>query len=900
MNLESKTDQEFALKDSNIEPECFIPALSPREAGSVFGEDGHFPAEMAPNQLTACRDKTMHNFDQVQSFSRPNIEPTNPQYLYLTTTASSSDQIIDHTAPAFPIEDFKKSKAEPGLESIGVQASDDGLTSNPFKIEKFNSVIKEDKEKRKVIVEWINNNEWSCKQWSCKKFGKEGAAKRAIQFLEKIHGTTISCLPEGFYSTLLHIGSIEGSKSTYSRRKSTGLSERSVARKRSKSTANMESKTEDLFLEPLGGSLSVGGHSLQEKHDPQTVHLIQKIMFLLSPLEPDSLETKQVAKSSVSESRSGEPLGHEKLHSNCRRQLRSLVLENVKSKRFVLDEYRSVLSRAAHVPDLEFPEDGHDQLVHRDVFDALLGVKTVRDILNKTVRSDLKLLYAAKDIMQIIRLGGEESTCIQAEDGLAHWDRLIESGSRISDDLQYLSEGGLPGYSAVACSSYGSGFFQFSSQHGQGLHSAVNHRRSCMNPVHIDIQDHGYKSLYTSLHERRRIATRLQGKTQSHESCELSPNLSSKLLEGRSAPVDRAILEEGHHSGTAGGASNCMQMSSGVYTMLDIKYGVKGGQSKRILSDTLAGHRVGYDSGVDTSASGGSSGHGSVSCAALDYQGCELDSRTVRKRRSAHESGNSIKVQRLSHERPELQKSKIEWWKKPRGWKVTYYREGQKCSQIFRVSLNSSCIERESQYKLAYSFYLSTQQDVKEEVGLNSENSHTISYNSLVNHEMGAESVVMPPLSLNGIPNLLNTVNLMQMFNANPNSRGILPSNVPVVGNIIPFNYCLPALFGGCSPLLFGVGLNNSAAVQGDEGLSHPGVENHAGGCSSTQKPYQAYTTLIQPVNPFIMPVFPPILQNPGLSQHPGPAMSNMSWLGCPNSGQVLQTSSEMASNAAK
>lgn len=887
------------LSESKMESERCAPVISPLETGFMSEADDQFPDELILTKFVSSREKAMQSLDQIQAFPRPSTEAINPpQYLYLTTTASSSDQVIDNSAPAFPIkefEDFKKpNKAlEPNPEPDKVQTCEDGLTLNTLKTERFNSVIKEDKEKRKVIVEWVNNNEWSCKQWSCKKFGKEGAAKRAIQFLEKIHGITISCLPEGYYSTLLELGSLESSSKPAhsSRRGSTNCSDKGASKKRSKAIQSIRAQRSD-SPPPLGSSPDPWSPKLHQGHESQTVNLIQKIMLLFSPLDSDFFETKEEAVFDRARSHKNEQFDWERLHSNCRRQLRRLVLDSTRNKRFLLDEYSLLLSQVTHTPgivEFEQTEGNHYQFVDKCLLDSLLGVKTVRDVLNKTVRSELKLYYAAKDIMQIISEGqGEDELAgFQASGAeLTHWDKLIESGSRINDDLQCLLEGGLPGHSSLVCSNYGNGFFQFnggelsSSISKASFNAMINHKRSCMNLVHIDIQGNGYRCLFPNYNERRRIATRLQGKTQGPESCEFAGISPSKLSEMHSTLRDNNNigLSEGRHVGSGIGGKMCMQMLNGIYTLLDLKYRVKGGQSKEILCDVFRGGRLCYEYKRKSYGTGNFEGQ-------RDSEG-----KTVRKRRLVTDSGGGGKMQRLDQEKAELRKSRIEWWKKPRGWKVTYYnKEGDKCCQIFRVSLNSSSIERESQYRLAYSFYLSTQHEAKEGgemrvesremmegedlVGANNENSNTINGGNIT-CGAGIENTVHSNFMYGGgVPGIFNAVNLMQMLSTGIQPRGFLASNnVPVIGNLLALNYCFPGVLGGCNAPLFGVGVSSgpSSMVQGDhQAFNHLGLESHAGVVPPcVQKPYQPYTAFLPPMHPFMMPMFPSLMQGFSLNQH--------------------------------
>ncbi|OII72209.1 uncharacterized protein cubi_01542 [Cryptosporidium ubiquitum] len=860
---ESKIDGELVSKEPKIELECYISPENSQVIGTESEIDDCSNNEQVFNKLGDHNENIIHNFDQIKVFSRSNMEQVNSQYLYLTTTASSSDQVIDHCNPAFPIkelEECKKSKNESNPNLNDVKTYENAKNLIKFKIEKFNSVIKEDKEKRKVIVEWLNNNEWSCKQWSCKKFGKEGAAKRAIQFLEKIHGTTINCLPEGFYSTLLKIGSLEGSKSSYSRRKSADYSEKN-ANKRSK--VNQYTGIQELDSS-LTSSSPFKCHQNQNFHEPQMVNLIQKIMLLFSSLDTNSFELKEkfiCGQTKIQESRE---LQWEKLNLNCRRQLRKLILENTINKKFSFKEYGLLLDQASQMLGINQTENDEYHSEDRTIFDSILGVKTVKEVLNKTVKSDLQLFYAIKDILQIIKMSEEGVVENKnSEISSSYWNNLIENGSRINDDLQYLLEGGLAGYSSVTCSNYGNGFFQFNCKHNSSFNERINfnkminHKNSCMNLLHTNIQENGYRSVYPTYNERR-IATRLQGKVQNLDNCEFTGVSSQKLLETNSILSDSIPVNE-YQIEASEAEHQSVKMSNGIYTLLDMKYRVKGGQSREILCDMLGNNKVYHDENVNNNVNSENEN--------------QFSEKKIRKRRSNYYPENNRKVQRLNPEKQELKKSTIEWWKKPRGWKVTYYKEGQKYSQIFRVSLNSTNIERESQYKLAYNFYLSTREEGKEEVQTNNENDNVINNGNGINTifcENMMNNVTEKLASSNflyNIPNIINTSNLIQMLNTNINPRNIISSNAPLIGNILPLNYCLTSLFRSFNPPLYGIGINGGSNIQSDEGYNHLSMENHARAYPSTQISCQPYTPFISSINPFIIPVFPSLIQNLNLIQ---------------------------------
>ncbi|KAH8581527.1 uncharacterized protein ELE39_000588 [Cryptosporidium sp. chipmunk genotype I] len=870
---ESKIDEELLFKEQSIiESECCFTAENSKQVGVKSKIEDGFHNELVFHKLRSDSESIIQNFDQIQVFSQSNMDRVNSQNYYLTTTASSGDQATDQCNPAFPIrefEEYKKFKTELNSYPNEVQTCESDRNLIKLKITKFNSVIKEDKEKRKVIVEWLNNNEWSCKQWSCKKFGKEGAAKRAIQFLEKIHGTTINCSPEGFYSTLLKIGSIENSKSC-SRRKSVDCSDRN-ANKNSKVSqgAEVHKFGSSLVSSSNNPSSSLKFHLSQNSHEPQTVNLIQKIMLLFSSLDSNFFNRLKEYDS--------RDLEWEQLHSNCRKQLRSLVLEHTRNKKFSLEEYDLIFSQTTQMLGVDQAEGDGYHFVARGIFDSIFGVKTVKEVLNKTIRSDLQLFFAVKDIIQIINMSGAEEIDIQKNElNLSQWDKIIENVSRINDDLNYLLEGGLVGYSSIACTNYGNGFFQFNcrnvsnSQSKMSFNTMINHKKSCMNLMHVDIQENGYRSVYPNYNERRRIGTRLQGKVQNLDNSELSGNSSLKLLESNSI-LSKIPGLNGNQIETFQGGKHCMQMSNGIYTLLDIKYGIKGGQSKEILCDMLRHNKVCYDDNKD------SSNYNNIENLNFnrkyidigEKQNQVLEKKILRKRRYTHDSESASKIQKLDQEKVDLQASKIEWWKKPRGWKVTYYKQGQKFSQVFKVSLNSTNMEREAQYKLAYNFYLSTQEQNKKEVQTNNENDNTMN-----NLSCGASHINFGNIIDNNtdklassnfpycIPKIFNASNLMQIFNITMNSRNISSNNVPVFGNILPLNFCLPPLFGSCNPTFYGIGVNNGSNVQNNEAFSHASMESHPGVYSSTQLPYQAFPSFIPSINPLMIPLFPSIIQN--------------------------------------
>lgn len=848
---ESKIDQKLTSKESITELKYCIDV----ENSQKIGIKSEINYEFHNEHFTK-------NFDQIQTFSNSNMEQINSHYLYLTTTASSSDQIIDHSNPAFPIkefEDYRKSRIESNLDLNDIQKSENNKNLIELKVPNFNSIIKEDKEKRKVIVEWLNNNEWSCKQWSCKKFGKEGAAKRAIQFLEKIHGTTIDCLPEGFYSTLLKIGSLEGNKSSYSRRKSANYFEKNANKKKSKAIQDTETQKLDLSL-----ISSFKFDQIQNFHQPQIINLIQKIMLLLSPLESNFFKLKKNPTCNQPKIHENNQLEWELLHYNCRRLLRKLVLENTKNKKFLLNEYDLLLNQANQILGVNQADTDSDtyQLVTKVIFDSIFSVKTVKEVLNKTVKSDLQLYYSIKDIIQIIKMNEEKVINDQNyQVNSNYWDKVIENTSRLNDDLNYLLKGGLPGYSSVTCSNYGNGFFHFNCKNNPNFNSkissnaVINHKKSCMNSMHESIQENGYRLVYSNY--ERRIATRLQGKVQNLENCEFTDSSSQKLLDNSSILSDNITINK-YNIDNCETDCQSMQMSNGIYTLLDIKYGIKGGQSKMIFSDILKSKKLHYDENINNN----------------NENDNQILEKKIRKRKSTLDLDNNRKIQRLNQEKVKLQKSKIEWWKKPRGWKVTYYKEGKKYSQIFRVSLNSTNIERESQYKFAYNFYLSTCQEKKEEIEINKENDNLINsangINTILcdNTSNSATEKLVSSNFLYNIPNIINTPNLIQMLSKNINSRNITPNNATSIGNIFPLNYCLPSLFSGYNHPLYGIGINNDSNTQNDQGYTHSNMENRTMTCSSTQIPYQTYTPFIPAINPFIIPVFPSLMQNLSLNQH--------------------------------
>ncbi|KAK9173130.1 Uncharacterized protein cmbei_4003820 [Cryptosporidium meleagridis] len=859
----SKIDNELVSKEQLIIVSEYFDVIENSKQAQVKTEiEDEFHSELIYHKLKNNSENIIHNLDQIQEFSPHNMEQASSKNYYLTTTASSSDQVADCCNSAFPIrefEDHKKSnpKSNSHLNETKTHENDNNLFN--LKMNKFNSVIKEDKEKRKVIVEWLNNNEWSCKQWSCKKFGKEGAAKRAIQFLEKIHGATINCLPEGFYSTLLEIGSIESSKSSYSKRKTTDFSNKNL----NKSSKVVQETESNKFSDP-----SLKFYPTQSSHEHKTVDLIQKIMLLFSSIDSDFFNQL--------EEYNNKHFEWEKLHSSCRKQLRNLVLEYTSNKKFAINEYDLLCSQATQMLGVNQSGSNDHNLLLRGIFDSILGVKTVKEVLNKTTRRELQHFYAIKDIIQIINMAGVEEIGIQKnKSNLNQWNKAIENASRINDDLNYLSEGGLAGHSPIACTNYGSGFFQFNcknilnSNSKVCLNSIINHKKSCMNLLHTEIQDNGYRSVYPNDNEKRRIATRLQGRVQNLENCDYTGISSSKLLESDSNLKDNLEINQDQIE-TSKGGQFCMQMSNGIYTLLDIKYGIKGGRSKEILCDVLRNNKVYYNKSKEN---GGFDNNENLCCnrkyfCTDENQNHVSEKKTVKKRRSNNNSENANKIQKLNHENLELQKSKIEWWKKPRGWKVTYFKQGQKFSQIFRVSLNSTNLERESQYKQAYSFYLSTQEENKKGIQTNDENDNTI--NTLgfevkniheSNHIENVTKDLASSSFIYGIPNIFHGPNLIQIFNTNLNSRNIT-TNSNIFGNILPFNFCLPPLFGSCNNPFYGIGMNNCSNIQNDQGYNQLSMENHAGVYSSTQLPYQAYSSFIPSINPFIMPMFPSSIQN--------------------------------------
>ncbi|KAF7455763.1 AP2 domain protein [Cryptosporidium felis] len=851
--------------------------------------------------------KSIKSFEQVCTLISSGSGPACSCVLHSTTTASSSDQMADQSNPAFPIKEFeehRRSRTDSAPEEGVSKSSKD---ADKLDIGKLNSVIREDKEKRKVIVEWLNNNEICCKQWSCKKFGKEGAARRAIQFLEKIHGISIKCIPEGFYSTLLEIGSLEGRKSACTKKKAQLSGEKRPYRRRPKIL--LEDSPTAPSVDHENGS-SCQGKSLSQKghFEAQCFDLVQKIMLLFSSLDASFFEEK-IAKRKPGDSHC--PNREFSLHSNCRKQLRKVVLEATSNKKFALNEYRFLLNEIALAPQdgfghsleglnclevLENSLDTNPGSSSKPCFDSLFGIKSVKDILNKTVRNDLQTLYALKDIAQIIN-ATEGAAFLPLSDpelvDTSIWDDLIRNESRINDDLHYLSEGGLPGYSSVSSSAYGDGFFHFSSKNPFGkqgifaLNPFINHKKSCMNIFHEEIQDNGPKAA-SSLTERRRIATRLQGRSQNlgnggelgRLSCSKSPEDAKQASQGEHHFNDENV--------NTNNLSKKTQMESAVFTLLDIKYNIKGGQSKQALLDTISIKNLeGSVSGVQED---GSALHALQNANSSrkrktyqerqestnrDYAGTE---GLPESNRQGHPDDLHHKIQKFLENGKELESSKIEWWKKPRGWKVSYFKDNQRHSQIFKVSLNSSFAERETQYKLAYSFFLSTLEGrqigaglpakMREEAGPGDEavngngpghpvdnfpkNPWTGQKNASFDLN-GCPAVGFPGLSCNfgaGVG--------PQVANSGLAQGGSIPPQaaVPLFGSFVPFSCFLP-LYGGFPPHppLFGFGLN--CPIQKDENQSLPGLEPPSSAFPQTlTSPFQTYLPFLPPVQQIPVPLF--------------------------------------------
>ncbi|KAH7647265.1 hypothetical protein FG379_002408 [Cryptosporidium bovis] len=790
-------------------------------------------------------------------------------------SATGNNQITDYLAHAVQKREFENS-LEIKTNSDDINAENVDFCKKMAKgieekldISKYNSVIKEDKVKRKVILEWYRNNELFSKQWSCKKFGKEGAAKRAIQFLEKIHGISVKCFPGGYYSTLIEIGSLKDKNQDPKK-------QHVLFHTKEKRKYKKRLKTETMIYENSNDNNNTNTYDephlknenyLNEEH----ALLIQRMMLFFLSVDIDNAhnncnlikEKCKVIKNDGGQLRNN-------LHLNCRKLFRNVYQELLSSQNFYCNyKYNYQTTEYQNDPTqvrLSLYKDdnnidylnSNNQTNCYSYCNSLVGIRNVKDILQKTTRRDIQINNSIEDIKKIISTS-ENNSNNDPDNTIDHflWEELIKNGSRINDDLQYLSEGGLPGNTSVCLSKYGDGNFRFNrcgilscsnDEQLEDLFKLIDHNRSCLNLIHIEIERNGTKIM--PRFEKR--ITRLQGKFNGHN------NHVYDEKNAINSNCDNLVDDN-------------LEMENAIYTLLDMRYGLNNLRSKDVLIDLID-----INENINSQAN-------ELSRVNVVH----TKKRKINSNNILDESGGNILKDRKNkiikkdseiesnYDVSEYSKSTLEWWKKPRGWKVSYYRGKQKYSQIFKVSLNSTSSERESQYKLAYEFFLSTK---NKELPYTNENTNTqnvttsnidqlnvgpdrISDNSMVkfntnNNNNNTEKNYCN----NGLPFLFNYMSIPQ-FN----------------GNVIPpFNYCMSFL--GYSPQL-GIGTqsfcnqlnnnentsNNIVNMMDSQNTNISLIQQNSGSLlyNSTASNNKSSTTAPLSFNPHLFqPFFSPLFAN--------------------------------------
>ena len=134
---ESKIDDELLSKEQLIIVSEYCDTVeNSKQAGVKTEIEDEFHSELVYHKLKNG-ENIIQNFDQIQEFSPHNMDQVNSKNYYLTTTASSSDQVIDYCNPAFPIREFeehKKSNVEPNSHLNEIQAHENDKNSINLKI----------------------------------------------------------------------------------------------------------------------------------------------------------------------------------------------------------------------------------------------------------------------------------------------------------------------------------------------------------------------------------------------------------------------------------------------------------------------------------------------------------------------------------------------------------------------------------------------------------------------------------------------------------------------------------------------------------------------------------------------------------------------------------------------
>ncbi|KAL7068425.1 hypothetical protein ACR3K2_11470 [Cryptosporidium serpentis] len=643
---------------------------------SLEGNNMNFQMEMTGNTYnedlkSAEKDASLY----VQSMSKRTHSPVN----VCTTTTCSSDIYSDTNIPAFPIKDNY------GSIDLKGEGRNNANEKQMGHINDLNAVIREDKEKRKVIVEWYNNNELCSKQWSCKKFGKEGAAKRALQFLERMHGIPILCTKQGFYPTLFGIGlsdkavNLEGEKEIkYSRKRR--KKEKTCDMSDSSAKADINKEEFLLSLEKLLLYTSVDGE--EQIYNFNT----DKIPNNNSTIDDYSLQDGD--NNTLERYKTVNKVNLLNFSLNKRLIFRKLLNDIITNKEFSLDE----IINTQH----DFDNDTNC----KNDFKSLFNIKTVRELLQKTVRNKVQHDYTMKDLklilgtidsgicQPIINNGDEYETensyCNQS------WNNAISTVSRLSDDLYYLSNGSHPGYTLTKSSTFGSGYYRSNQK------SISNTNEYCIDNMLLNYEDteKNKEKVHPNVDIRR--VTRQKGKTD---------KIKRYISEIKNEQNKSCFIED--HN----------QVENAICTLLDIKYKVNNGKVKQVFKDLyINSDLIGSCSLLRVSNLRKNIDKPLI----LDNQIIYKEYKRKRKNNIEYErscitnigtKSKSLK-KRVNLENKQIigniGESSIEWSIKPRGWKVSYYRDENKSYEIFKIPLNLSYEEQEMQYKRAYKFYQST------------------------------------------------------------------------------------------------------------------------------------------------------------------------------------------------
>ncbi|EEA06131.1 uncharacterized protein CMU_018880 [Cryptosporidium muris RN66] len=639
---------------------------------SLEGNNMNLRMELVGNTCNEKLESTEKDASlYVQSMSERTYSPIN-----ICTTTCSSDIYSDINIPAFPIKD------NDGGIHLKEENRNDANKKQVRHINGLNAVIREDKEKRKVIVEWYNNNELCSKQWSCKKFGKEGAAKRALQFLERMHGIPILCTKQGFYPTLFGIGlsdkavNVEGEKEIKYPRK----------RRKKEKTCDISDSSAKVDINKGEFLLSLEKLLLYTSFDGEEQICnfnIDKIPnnynnaindYNLQDRDNNTLERyKTINRVNLLN-----------FSLNKRLIFRKLLNDIITNKEFSLDEI------------INTQNDFDNDINYKNDSKSLFNIKTVRELLQKTVRNkvqhdytmeDFKLILGAIDsgICQPIinnsdKCETENIYCNQS------WNNAINTVSRLSDDLYYLFNGGHPGYTLTKSPTFGSGYYRSNQK------NISNTNEHCVDNMLLNYENTEKNKVHPSVDIRR--VTRQKGRTD---------KIKKYISEIKEDEQNRSCFIEDHN-----------QVENAICTLLDIKYKVNSGKVKQVFKDLYINpDLIGSCSLLRVSNIRRNIDKPLISDDQIIYK----EYKRKRKNNIEYERSCITNVYTKStslKKRVNLKnkqiignigESSIEWSIKPRGWKVSYYKGEHKCYEIFKIPPNLSYEEQEMQYKRAYKFY---------------------------------------------------------------------------------------------------------------------------------------------------------------------------------------------------